>query len=248
MKRKKLKNAPLKEAIFELYWKLPLDEQGFPLDPEFDLAQGRFASLITTDFPVHKRTMPAGINLKVYPKPLHQFWKGELTLPVVQYGPGILTVNDNDRNYIWENGYRHDIQKSVETLISSYKEPLQFNRATLKYIDSVDIPEDETDISKYISKNFQTDLINRYEQPGKLKGININQVFELTDGSLMNINIQTAINNTNGKPAIVWVTAVDRTSGFQENDIYEWVDHVHIITSDVFIKMLNPEFYASFDD
>ena len=42
MREKKLKNAPLKEAIFELYWQLPKDPTNFPHDPELEFALGLF--------------------------------------------------------------------------------------------------------------------------------------------------------------------------------------------------------------
>ncbi len=247
MSLKKLKNAPLKEVIFELYWELGLDDTNFPFDAEFDLAQGRFATSISPDFPIHKRTIPAGANLKIYPRPIHQFWKGEIKWPVVQYGPGVLTVNDTNENYIWEDTYRPTILQTIKTLISSYKTVLSFNKVTLKYINSVDLPDLKTDINEFIRSNFQLNLINDFDQPGKIKGLNINQVYELDDNSTMNINIQTAINNASGKQACVWITSVEKEGTLSEEDALKWLDRTHAVTSDSFVKMLNPKFYAGLD-
>jgi len=247
-KRKKLKNAPLKEVIFELLWELPLDQTGFPIDTGFELAQGIFASKIKKDFPVHKKTIPEGFqNVRLYPKPIHQFWKKEITWPVVQLGHGIMTVNDTDANYIWEDNFLPNIKNSLTILLDSYENQLPFNRVSLKYIDSIDLPDNVNDISNYISKNFQTDLINRYPLPGKLKGININQTFELPDETIMQISIQTATNNATNKPAIVWITGVEKKGLFKKDEIINWTVEAHKQVSDTFVNMLEKEFYENFD-
>ena len=55
MSKNKLKNAPLKEVIFELRWESTLDDSGNPYDPGYDLAQGKFADRLHSEFPVHKK-------------------------------------------------------------------------------------------------------------------------------------------------------------------------------------------------
>ncbi len=248
MVAKKLKNAPLQEAIFELFWNLPLDQKQFPYDPHFDLAQGKFDDLIKQYFGVHKRTLPAGVNIKIYPKPIHQYWKAELAWPVVQFGPGILTLNDTDKNYIWEDNFRPNIEIALECLLLSYKREIPFNKVSLKYIDSVDLPESDIEPNEFIRKNFQTEITNHYSVPGQLSGLNINQIFTLNDGTKLSINIQTAKNNINKKNAIVWITGAEKTGqNFLKEQIMEWVDQSHQILSDTFVKMLNVDFYAQFN-
>jgi|JI9StandDraft_1071089.scaffolds.fasta_scaffold05059_3 uncharacterized protein (TIGR04255 family) len=248
MKKKKLKNAPLKEAIFEILWELPLDSTGFPTDLDFELAQGLFADKIKEDFPVHKKTIPEGFTpLRMYPKLIHQFWKKEITWPVVQLGHGIMTVNDTDVNYIWDDNFLPNIEKALGILIESYKNYPRFNRIGLKYIDSIDLPDNETNLTNYLSKNFQTDLVNRFPVPGKLHGLNINQVFELPDKTMMQINIQTAINHATNKPAIVWITSVEKKGLFKKEDIINWVKSAHDQVSETFVNMLDKEFYENFD-
>ena len=247
MSAKKLKNAPLKEAIFELFWRLPLDQKKFPYDPDFDLAQGKFDDLIKQYFPIHKRTLPAGVNIKIYPKPIHQYWSAELTWPVIQFGPGILTLNDTESNYEWSN-FSRNIEIALEGLIRSYKKELPFNRISLRYIDSIDMPDEITDQREYISTNFLTKIINNYDVPGSLSDLNINQVFSLDDQTKLNINIQTAKNNFNKKKAIVWITGAEKKiEGLTKEEIANWASKNHNVLSKTFVNMLNPDFYAAFD-
>lgn len=247
MPRHKLKHAPLQEVIFELFWKLPLDESGFPFDPGFELAQGVFASRIKKFFPLRKRTFPEDINLRIYPKPIHQFWKGELTWPVVQLGPGILTVNDTDANYVWKGNFQKNIKTAVQILRQSYSSGLHLERIRLQYIDAVEFNPDEETAIAFIDRNLNTGLQNRYRVPGKSRGVHIAQVFELPKDSRLMLNIQSGKHNKTGQPAIIWTTAVEKSKGLNFDNLNPWLKFAHRVTSNTFVNMLNPEFYASFD-
>jgi uncharacterized protein (TIGR04255 family) len=246
MKIEKLKNAPLKEAIFELLWELPLDRSGFPTDKEFDFAQGKFESNISSAFPVHKKisSLP---NIKIFPKPVHQFWKGELTWPVIQFGEGIITVNDTAKNYSWKENYRDNIHIAIKALLNSYKQNLRFNKVTLRYLDSIDLLSNSDTLLSFLQGNFKTHLHNDFELPGKLSGINITQNFKTANNFNGVFNIQTALNNQNNKLALIWLTQIQKEGAISEIEIYEWIDEAHQICSDLFTKTISEEFYESFD-
>lgn len=199
-------------------------------------------------FLIHEGGTPAGVNIKIYPKPIHQYWKAELTWPVVQFGPGILTLNDTEKNYIWEDNFRPNIETALESLLQSYKREMPFNKISLRYIDSIDLPDGGIEPKEFIGENFQTSINNQFSVPGKLSGLNIHQIYSLADGTNISINIQTAKNTVNKKNAIVWITGAEKSgTGFRKDDITEWVDKSHKILSETFVKMLNPDFYAKFD-
>lgn len=245
MSRKKLKNAPLREAIFDLFWDSPVDKSGIKLDKEFELSQGKFQINVSDKFPVHKRIFPQGTSIKVYGVPLHQFWKGDVQWPVIQLGPGVLTVNETDKNYDWEKTFRPNIFFAMEALRKSYDICPELNRVSLKYIDSVDIHESEN-LGEFLKKNLLTEIENRYKVPGTLSGLNLNQVFDVDD-SKVSVNIQTAVNNITRSKAIVWVTSVIRTGKISEKELALWIDKAHGFASSLFVDMLNPDFYAYFD-
>jgi uncharacterized protein (TIGR04255 family) len=247
MPRHKLKNAPLQEVIFELFWKLPLDESGFPYDPGIDRALGKFETAIVEHFPVYKRTMPEGLNLRVYPKPIHQFWKGELTWPVIQIGPGILAVNDTDLNYSWKDNFQANIQRAVDALKRSYASGLQLERAKLQYIDAVEYDPAVESPQDFIARNLNTELQNRYPVSGNARGVNVSQSFQMPYDSALLLNIQTGRHNKTGNPAIIWITAVERAGDFDFQDLDNWLEFAHETTSETFVSMLNREFYAGFD-
>ncbi|MEM9936318.1 MAG: TIGR04255 family protein [Bacteroidota bacterium] len=251
MYRKKLKNAPLREVIFEIFWKLPVNNQGFLSDPGFEFAQGIFSSKISKEFPLHKRLFPESAPLDIYYKPIHQFWKGELIWPVVQLGKGILTVNDTELNYQWEDNYRNLILDTIGVLKASYiRHPLEIHKIKLQYIDAVQYSLTNTTFSDFISHNLNTELSNNFVIPGTQEGTKIIQSFKQDDGSILNISIQSAKEGQGAieVPSIVWTYSMERNVRNSDFNVQKWLDSSHDICSDLFRKMLNPSFYASFDN
>lgn len=241
----KPKNAPLKEVIFELHWECVIDSGGLQFDAGFDLAQGKFADRLKQEFPLHRKLIPDGIPLKIFGAPMHQYWKGEFQWPVVQHGQGMIAVNDVEHGYEWANTYKPLIIRSIKNLVDSYEEPLKFIKIKLQYIDAWDI--DDTAPEDFMKKNLQTEIINNYPLPGTLIGFNIQQSFELTDSSIMNLSISNGINNQNQKKSVVWTTTVEKQALLSFDDIETWVETAHSENSNMFKKMLNSEFYASLD-
>ncbi len=248
MPRQKLKQAPLQEVIFELSWDLPLDESGFPHDLGFEMAQGVFASKIKKDFPVQKRLLPNFSGLRIHPILVHQFWKDEITWPVIQLGPGLLTVNDTDKNYVWKDNFQLNVEKAIAALRTSYEQEPKIQRVKLQYIDAVEfIPEDHT-VADFLKLNMKTELINHYRSYGRPRDIHIGQTFNLEMDSILNLNIQSGIHNKTGNPAIIWTTAIERTTGLDFINLFEWLEYSHQKASETFVKMLNPDFYDTFDN
>lgn len=245
MSRAKLKNAPLKEVIFELFWDMTPSAVGaMPTDSQYDLALGSFADKIKAHFPTRKRTMPEGI--KIYPKPEYQFWKGELIWPVIQLGPGMLAVNDTDKNYSWDKNFKSNIQLAIQTLSESYEEQPKFNRIKLQYINAIELPE--LDAEKFIKEKLLTSVVRKNTIPGTTKGLQILQLFEQEDGAILTINIQTGLNSLTKLTSVVWTLTVESMQPMDDRKIDEWLDRAHNLTSNTFVSMLEPSFYASFDN
>lgn len=247
MRQKKLKHAPLKEAILEVRWAPDLENNGFPEDSGYQLAQGVFAKGIRKLFPVHKNMHAIPDMVRIFPVIQHQFWSGELTWPVIQLGPGILSVNNTEANYIWAETFRPHILQALDLLEESYEKPFTFASIALRYIDAVDLDIPLEELDGFIAHNLQTQLKNDYPVPGKPRGISIVQSYELEDNSILNLQIQSGINQSNAKNSLIWSTEVQKAGLLSKEDVFKWLDMAHDATSDTFVNMLNPEYYASFN-
>ncbi len=237
--------APLKEVIFELHWSGSTDNSGAPVDDGFDLAQGKLAEKLKSTYPVHKKLYPDGMPIRVFGAPMHQYWKGEFQWPVIQHGCGMLAVNEVESGYEWERTYKPTVLNAIEMLISSYEDPIKFNKAKLQYVDAWDVSGEEA--AAFIEFNLRTAIKSSYPMVGKQKSFNLIQTFELEDGSEMQLTIATGTNNQNQQPAVIWTTTIEKKDIFKQEEITLWLELAHTTASEMFKNMLNPDFYASLD-
>lgn len=238
----KLPNAPLQEVVFELLWDIENDAAGYPFDPEFEMAQGIFAQKVRNQFPHQVRTIPEAFPIKIYPKPLHQFWKGENIWPVLQIGPGILAVNDIEENYTWRN-FREVIGYATKSLLRSFQKQMVIKNVSLKYIDAIEIPD--KNYQAFINENFNINLTNISEPIGQLSNLSINETYSLDESGNYNLIITSGISKNN-KPAIIWQSGIYKKNKLKTEEITEWLDYAHQIISNQFKKQIKESFYGSF--
>ncbi len=153
----KLPNSPLQEVIFELILNQEVDLNGNSTEESFDMAQGVFDKSVLSEFN-HRVTIPFPPSIRIFPRIKHQYWTNQGQWPVVQIGPGILTVNDTDVNYEWAKFYPLIIQ-NINRLIESYSKELDISKVALRYIDAVELgganSEQKPD---FINNNFKLNL------------------------------------------------------------------------------------------
>ena len=244
----KLPNAPLQEVIFEIRWELDVDEQtNQELDKGFDLAAGALHQILKNKFPEVLRKLPVDLPPQLYQyKPVFQYWRGKSMWPVIQLGPGILTVNEIDNNYDWKNGFFPLIQKTIEWVKEAYNETLNFNFVSLKYIDSVRVSEYEfVKWDAFINKNLVFNFNNQFDPKGQLKSFSFNQVFEIENDSNLHLSISNGKSKKN-EDLLIWQSAVITTDSEPFNDLINWITFAHNKTSKLFQNITTKEFYGSF--
>lgn len=246
----RLPNAPLQEVIFEIRWALgPGKVTGQLIDEGFELASGRLSTIIEKQFPYYKRIIPQDIpDQLMHYRVVHQYWTGENKWPVIQLGPGIFTINCTDEGYDWNEGFRKLIEKAVKWLEQSYKQPLNIQFASLKYIDAIKVNEyggiSNGNWHDFINANFNFEYNNRFDTRGHQKQIQVHQTFELDDGSDLQLNIANGLRNN--EKALIWQTAIFKKDSFNSDKLFTWADYSHGIAHDLFKEMIKPDLYASF--
>lgn len=247
MATNKLPNAPLQEVIFEARWELQPDASGKQMiDPEFTFALGKFQDLIKKDFPLRANKFPNEFPTQIFAnQTMYQFWTGSKTWPVIQIGPGIITVNDTDLNYIWENYYSL-VSYVLDCLLEAYGNSMIFQESSLRYIDTVRVCDYGFDnwkdfVEHHINFRFQNDFDTR----GPLSNFQFNQSFEVDDLGTLNVNFSSGKNNKN-ETLFIWQNGVTVKKRQPINELLNWVENAHKYTSDVFKTLCKEKFYGSF--
>jgi uncharacterized protein (TIGR04255 family) len=257
MTRKILKNKPLVEAIFELRWNLQEPAPGMKIDPHYKLLIGRLYDKLNDEYPFHEQlpaaTMPDEIAGYIVQ---HRFRKDADKWPLVQIGPGIITVNDTE-GYIWEDFEKRIIQ-AVNILLEVYPESksnLKVNRLILRYIDAIAFDFERDNIFTFLKEQVKTE-ISLYQK-----------LFEDTrvGKSPLSLDLRFSFASTEPKGAIhlrfvrgkrketdalIWEIMVESVSEDVpkvQNEIADWVKEAHNLTDDWFSKLIEGELSRRFE-
>jgi uncharacterized protein (TIGR04255 family) len=255
MPRKPLKHKPLIEAIFEFRWELQEQTPGMEVDPHYKILIGRMYDRISDEYPFHEQlptaTMPDEIAGYVVQ---HRFRKGRDKWPLVQMGPGILTVNDTG-GYVWED-FNKRISHLLNVLFESYPDAennLKTNRLLLRYIDAVD--SGESDIFNFLREKMK---MNIEVHP---------QLFEETGVSNSHPDFDLRFSFPSAEPpgiahlrfvrgkrkdvnGLIWETMVqsgEDNAPATKKEINSWVHKAHDLTDDWFFKMIEGDLLRRFE-
>lgn len=247
----KLPHAPLREVVFELKWLLGVIKEGMiPFDVGYPLAVGRFHDKILAKIGFEKYIEKnLGISNQHIPQIIrHQFWEKEIgVLPVVQFGPGILAVNDSGENYVWSDSYIVLIKDCLDVLKESYDTNKNIDKVKLQYINAIEIPEN-TEIRKFIKDTVRTDVQTLYEFPFEVEPANIQITSEyvLADKSILSMTISIFPDQKLNKLFLMFKNTVTNANIRKLSEIPLWLETAHETTSTLFRTMINEKFYEQF--
>lgn len=247
---RKLLNKPLVEAIFEFRWKIP-DDQG---DPHYPLFIGRLHDRVQAEYSFHE-PMPAS----VIPFPIaanviqHRFRKEKGCWPLIQVGPGIVTLNDTD-SYEWVD-FSPRIKAAITAVYGAYPEPaeLHVGGLTLRYVDAFEL-DPRQDMLDYLRTNLKTtaslpsELFSNTAVSPKPLSLNMTISFA-TDKPKGTISVKFSNGLHKGKLALVMETIAQSSASElprMPEGLDEWTEAMHGLTSDWFFKLIEGDLYRRF--
>ena len=257
MARKILRNKPLVEAIFELRWNLEEHSPGIKVDPHYKLIIGRLYDKLNGEYPFHEQLPAAAMPDEIAGYIVqHRFRKDKDKWPLIQIGPGIMTVNDTE-GYVWEDFERRIIQ-AVNTLFEVYPESknnLKVNRLLLRYIDAIAFDFEKDDIFNFLREQMKTkiDLYqNLFEDTGIGKiplGLDLRFSFASREPKGA-IHLRFARGKRKETDTLIWETMVESVSADIpeiQNAVANWIKIAHNLTDDWFFKLIEGELLRRFE-
>ncbi len=257
MERKILKNKPLVEAIFELRWELQELVQGMKIDPHYKILIGRIYDRVRGEYPFHEQlptaTMPDEIAGYVVQ---HRFRKDKDKWPLIQIGPGIITLNDTE-GYVWED-FEKCMYQLLGILFEAYPDAenkLKVNGLLLRYIDAVDHNYENEDIFNFLKEKLKVNLqlhAELFEETGVSKlplGFDLRFSFPSARPKGA-VHLRFVRGKRKDIDALVWETQVESTGDDApkvKDQITSWVISAHGLTDDWFFKMIEGELLRRFE-
>jgi uncharacterized protein (TIGR04255 family) len=239
-----LNNAPLKEVIFELHWGLDfIPEQNVFIDIGFE--EALFAFQNNCEFKIvqtlNKSNEKAQINVVS-----HRFFKEKGTYPVYQLGPGVFTVNDNDKNYSWKN-FKEMILEGIKCLRCSYNKDIFIEKIELRYIDAVETNVlGHSDKFEFIRQAMNVPINDFTFLENELLDFNFSNRYILDDTSYLNLLVASGVNNETNNDVVIWHTFINNNQVISWEGLNNWIENAHNHASAIFKKMIKPELYDLF--
>ncbi|MBU4293342.1 MAG: TIGR04255 family protein [Actinobacteria bacterium] len=255
MKRIILNNKPLLEAIFEIRWELEQSNLG-PIDPHYKILIGSLYEKIKEEYPFHEQletaNFPDGMISYVTQ---HRYRTGEKGWPLVQIGPGILTLNDTV-NYKWEK-FERRIINVVNALFEIYPDmenKLRINKLLLRYINSINFDFSKDNIFEFLKNkmksniNLSADLFEKTGVNYLPNGFNLIFNFESTKPKGI-ISLRFSKGKKLNIDSLIW-ELVMQTRSFEEKVsikfLKDWIKKSHDLTDDWFFKLIEGDLLEGF--
>lgn len=258
MEEEILQNKPLVEAIFELRWKLQKGDDSvdpsWEFDPHYSLLIGKLYDQLKEKYPYHEKLPAARIPEEISAYLIqHRFRHSKNEWPLVQIGPGIITLNATEK-YVWSD-FLSQIKILSNFFFDSYPEDknIEFNRIQLRYIDAYEYDYIANDILQFLEEKMRI----HYSLPQELfkpeihkKPLNIDlrQTFQL-DNPKGVVNSRFASGMRKKKPHIIWETIVESLAKDvpqNQDKILSWIEKAHEITHGWFFEIIKGDLRREF--
>ena len=224
-------------------------------DPHYKLLPGRVFDRLQQEYPEHEQLPTASFPDEMLGHVVqHRFRVAANDWPLIQLGPGILTVNDTAK-YIWPD-FRARALAACRTLFEAYPKSseLRIESLVLRYIDAVDFDYSTEDAFAFLRDKMKVsialppDLFGQPDVARTPKHLMWQTMFECRQPSGV-VQLRFATGQRHDKPAIIWETTVQSAKNAMPPmpDGFEpWLDAAHKITGDWFFKLIDGELKRRF--
>lgn len=255
MSARELKQKPLVEAICEIRWALQEKATGVSVDPHYRLLLGRLYDRLQTTYPEHEQLETANIPDEMSGKIVqHRFRTGRNDWPLVQLGPGVITINDTSK-YKWED-FRVRVVEVEKKLYEAYPKPqeLRVETLVLRYVDAVEFDFRASGVFQFLQDKLKVSIAmpqNLFEDTGVEAlphDFQSQQMYRsTTPAGVIRLGLATGIRRD--KPLLIWETSLSSAGddlpklpdGFET-----WLDQAHKLVNDWFFKMIDGELHRRF--
>ncbi|MFZ1473375.1 MAG: TIGR04255 family protein [Anaerolineae bacterium] len=248
MRPEKLTHPPLVEAILEVRWQLQEQAPGVAVDPKYKLLVGRLYDRLNREYPFHEPLPTASMPDEMLGYVVqHRFRTAEDAWPLVQVGPGLVTLNDT-QDYTWK-AFEAKSRQLVDALYSAYPDAstaLRVGSLQLRYINAIPFDFEWADVLQFLAEHlkitlaFSPALLTGMPVKAAPKGLNV--VFEFsTENPAGALRVRLARGKRQDADALILemvLISEDADAPATPADFPAWLDAAHNVIHDTFFKMI----------
>jgi len=184
----------------------------------------------------------------------HRFRAEQGGWPLVQLGPGIMSVNETN-SYRWPEFKVHAIE-AVDHLFACYPKGdlLKISSLVLRYVDSVELPSDNTNVCAFLEEKLKVQVKvpeSFFEGNGIVSSpshLQLHQVFE-SKNPAGQIQLRVSTGKREDRDSLIWETIFQSTESDcppMRDGFEQWLDNGHRLVNDWFFKMIEGDLHRRF--
>ncbi len=240
----KLPKAPLLEVIFEIKWDIVSNNDIV----DFQYLHGDLYSIIKETFPYRENLIPSDIPFElVKGTPVYRFRKIENGYPLIQIGPGLLTINTIDNIYFWE-----DFKTGIESVFNAFFKVFPKSKGlkltpVLTYIDFFKINPDFQNAIEFINSNLHLNIHQDFleDQDTNIKDINVTFNYQINKDTL-SLNLRNGSIKDNKDGLVLQTKIIGENNIYTSDNLSNWLNETHDFSSSMFKKITKGPLYNSF--
>lgn len=251
-----LANPPIVEALVEVGWAMDKSSGLNLIDPHYQLLLGSFYQRVKSEYPFHEALPAASIPDEVTGSVVkHRFRVAKDSWPLIQIGPGVMSVNETEKYTTFEK-FKPRAIKALNDLFEAHPKSneLEIKRLILRYIDAKEIDYSQENIHKFISDKMHIPmkLPSFIFQNGNLEEIPTSFKWQTSlrcndPAGMAILSFSTGIRS--GKPALIWeqiLRSEDDDIDNMPDKFGEWIDSAHKIIHAWFDKLIEGDLKREF--
>lgn len=245
-----LPKKPLIEAIAEIKWGKEAE-----LDPGFQVVVGRLYERLQGDYPeiedLPTAQVPPAMTIHMV---RHRFRRTKDGWPLVQIGPGILTVNETEA-YRWDD-FSGRVKVALAKLYDVHPshEGINISHLLLRYINAIEFDYLSQDLMAWLAKTMRThisiprELFQQTSVGERLHGLNLQLTFPAeSPRGVFHVGFGTG--RKQDKPALMWelqMRSIGPDVPEMPSAFDAWLASAHELAEQWFFEIVKGELLESF--
>jgi uncharacterized protein (TIGR04255 family) len=240
-----LLQSPLIEAIFEIRWELQTDEQTKRMrDSSYPMMYGSIYERLKKDFPVIEDLPSTQAHPESTPfTPRHRMRKEKDGYPLIQVGPGIVTVN-MAKKYAWGefNALIVRLIECINDLYPTNATPINFIKSELRFVNGIQFDIAKENPLAFLAEKLHLKVepdaeffeVNPIADKPNSVGLNLAYVLDKPAGNLV---ISANLGQFDGKPAFIQQTLIQSFGEITPVDLDGftlWLEEAHTAAENCF--------------
>lgn len=239
---RKLPNAPLLEVIFELRWNMAGEAHW----DQFPFLQGDLYATLKEEYPIRESLFPIEIPQKALANQAIYRYSNENGFPMVQMGPGVLTLNTTDDYYVWED-YAREVKSLIKRFFSVYDFSFSdYITPSLSYYDFLAFNWEDEHILEFVNENLNIEVNQNFFDSGKTPFSFNWGISYKTDLGVFSLKIDKGNVDDEKQGMILQFQLRSGEIKPDFDSLNNWLDKGHALCSKMFKELTKGKLYDSF--